>query len=52
MKALSAAFLVPFVLVAFFGNQNPALPDGDESDLVELGRYLFFDPRLSGDGVA
>ena len=50
MKALSAAFLVPFFLVAFFGNQNPALPDGDESDLVELGRYLFFDPRLSGDG--
>src|SRR5262245_21067277 len=36
--------------VAKAGVRAPARPEPDEPDLVELGRLLFFDKVLSGDG--
>ena len=50
MKALFTALAVPFLLMGFALNGTPEYPVDDDPALVDLGRYLFFDPRLSGDG--
>lgn len=54
MKAASAIILLPVLLLSFNSapsdqSRGEALST-DEAALVDLGRYLFFDPRLSGDG--
>lgn len=48
MKALSAILVLPCVLLLFAGGQAPPIAETD--DLAELGKFLFFDTRLSGDG--
>jgi len=46
----AVVIFLPVALLLLNGFVNPQSEEDNNEALIDLGRYLFFDPRLSGDG--